>query len=164
MKERERVYAVRVCVLKGGLLPQHYTNTPVEATASQATPSRALPCKSQPVANEPRPLRLTVDDCSPPVANLPSGAAQPLPASLARAIDCTLRLCRPLQRSGHCPLQCQGLPGGGGGRRPAPPAPRPGAKSATRDPRPRATRAARPGPARTFVKSRARPGRLCIQE
>ena len=49
-----------------------------------------------------------------------------------------------------------------GGRRPAPRAPRPRAKSATRDPPPRATRAAppgpdicqMPGPARTFVISK----------
>ena len=113
-------------------------------------------------SGKPRLLWLTVDDCSPPVANLPSGAAQPLPASLALAIDCTLRLCRPLQRSGHCPLQCHGLPGGGGSPTRAP---RPATRGKISDPRPEAPsdpgRPARPcpdicqkpSPPRTFVYS-----------
>ena len=153
---------MRVCVLKGGLSPQHYTNTPVEATASQATPSRALPCKLQPVAS--------LAYCGSQLTTAPRQWQTFLPERLSpfprrlrwrsTALCASADHCRGRATAHSSAQGCQG----GGGESPTR-APRPATRGKISDPRPAAPsdpcRPARPGPdicqkpspARTFVYS-----------
>ena len=145
---------MRVCVLKGGLSPQHYTNTPVEATASQATPSRALPCKLQPVAS--------LAYCGSQLTTAPRQWQTFLPERLSpfprrlrwrsTALCASADHCRGRATAHSSAKGCQGG-GGVADPRPAPRDPGQNQRPATRGPE----RPGPPGPARPGHLSKAEP-------